>query len=123
MFLLRRERADVLKRRGSEAEASEEELRPESEEEFDHLTVDEAEQSAVRRETVTIRMEGEIRPEVWNRLGTRLVPRLRAGIAELRLGVRFTVAVDAAVAASTERDIRQILDDLGLSDRITVAVE
>ncbi len=123
VFLLRRERADVLKRRGSEAEASEEELRPESEEEFDHLTVDEAEQSAVRRETVTIRMEGEIRPEVWNRLGTRLVPRLRAGIAELRLGVRFTVAVDAAVAASTERDIRQILDDLGLSDRITVAVE
>lgn len=75
--------------------------------------------SAARR---TVRVSGIVPPEVWNRLGTRLIPKLKSG-SDLRLGINATFSVDAATAASHQKDIEQALHDLGLSEQVDVDVE
>lgn len=69
--------------------------------------------------TKTFRIVGKVTPEVWNHLGTKILPKLRAG-TDLQVGVDFSVTVESAVAKTFESDIRQILDDLGLADRIRI---
>jgi hypothetical protein len=56
---------------------------------------------------------------MWNRLGTRLIPKLRSG-NELKAEVSFSVAMDSKTVASFESELRQILDDLGLTDRVRI---
>jgi hypothetical protein len=68
-------------------------------------------------QTRTIRLVGSVPPEVWNRLGTKVLPKLRSG-SDLRVGVDFSVTVDRNVAGSLTSDLRQILDDLGLADKV-----
>ncbi len=67
----------------------------------------------------TLRLVGSVPPEIWNRLGRSVLPRLRSG-AGLRIGVEFSVTVSAEVAASLATDLRQILQDLGLSDQVRI---
>jgi hypothetical protein len=61
-------------------------------------------------------------PEVWNRLGARLLPKLRSG-TELKVDVEFVVKVDGALAVHLERDLRQILDDLGLAGSVRTELQ
>lgn len=70
----------------------------------------------------TLRVSGSVPPEVWNRLGTRLIPKLKSGV-DLRLGIDATVTVDSAAASSVMKDLEQALTDLGLSDRLDVDLE
>ena len=70
-------------------------------------------------ETKTLRLVGTIPREVWNRLGTRLLPKLQAG-SNLQIGVDFSVSVKADLAGSMEGELRQILDDLGLAGKVEV---
>ena len=70
----------------------------------------------------TFHLVGTVPPEVWNRLGTKLLPKLRAG-TELRVGVDFSVTVGSDVSASLISDLRQILDDLGLGERVEIREE
>jgi len=65
------------------------------------------------------RICGDVPPEVWNRLGTKVLPKLRSG-SELRIGIEFSVTVETGVAPSFQTDLKQILDDLGLADRVRV---
>ena len=65
----------------------------------------------------TYRIVGNITPEVWNRLGTRILPKLRAG-TDLQVGINFAVTVESDAAKTFESDIRQILDDLGLAEKV-----
>jgi len=65
-------------------------------------------------EVKTFRVLGTLPPEVWNRLGTKLIPKLKSG-TELQVRVNFVVKVDGASAAQLESDLRQVLDDLGLA--------
>ena len=58
-------------------------------------------------------------PEIWNRLGTKVLPKLRSG-SELKIGIEFSVTVETGVAQSFQTDLKQILDDLGLADRVRV---
>jgi hypothetical protein len=58
--------------------------------------------------TKTLRLVGTIPPEVWNRLGTKILPKLRAG-SDLRIGLEFTVTVKADTAGSLEAELQQIL--------------
>lgn len=67
----------------------------------------------------TIRLTGTVPPEVWNRLGTKILPKLRSG-ENLEIGLNFTVTVTNDVAANLEADLRQILDDLGLSEKVRI---
>ena len=43
----------------------------------------------------SFRIPGDIPPEIWNRLGTRILPRLRSG-RDLKVGVMFELTDDAA---------------------------
>ena len=67
----------------------------------------------------TLRLSGTVPPEVWNRLGTRVLPKLRSG-DDLSVGIEFSVGVNSQSAQNMEAELKQILDDLGLGDRVRV---
>jgi hypothetical protein len=70
-------------------------------------------------QTKTIRLCGTLPPELWNRLGTKILPKLRSG-ADLSVGVDFSVSVKTDAAQSLEAELRQILDDLGLTGQFRI---
>ena len=67
----------------------------------------------------TLRISGAVPPEMWNRLGTMVLPKLRSG-AELGIHIDITVDLGATSAGATEAELRRILKDLGLEDRVRV---
>jgi hypothetical protein len=67
----------------------------------------------------TLRVVGSVPPEVWNRLGTRILPKLRSG-ADLKIGVEFSVTISAASAGNLVTELRQLLRELGLGDAVKV---
>ncbi|HEY6366833.1 MAG TPA: hypothetical protein VI585_18800 [Candidatus Binatia bacterium] len=67
----------------------------------------------------TLRLSGTLPPEVWNRLGTKLITKLRSG-NDLKIDVGFSVSIDAKLAGNFESELRQILEDLGLADKIRI---
>ena len=69
--------------------------------------------------TKTLRLVGTVPPEVWNRLGTKIIPKLRAG-TDLKVGVEFSVTVQVESAAALASELRQVLQDLGLADTVRV---
>ena len=68
---------------------------------------------------ITLRLSGAVPPESWNRFGTRVLPKLRAG-GDLSMKVECSVRVQAMLAGSMETDLQQILADLGLGDQVRV---
>ena len=70
----------------------------------------------------SLRIHGDIPPEVWNRVGTRLLPKLRAG-HDLKVGVALELTADGPATDALLADVRQILDDLQLAERIRIDVE
>jgi hypothetical protein len=72
--------------------------------------------------TRRIRLQGSIPPEIWNRIGNKLLPKLNAN-QKLEISVGFSVEVEAGTAEHLLADIRQILADLALSDRVQVKSE
>jgi hypothetical protein len=62
---------------------------------------------------------GAVPPEVWNRLGTKILPKLRSG-SELRIGLEFSVTVSADSATGLANELRQVLQELGLADAVKV---
>jgi hypothetical protein len=69
--------------------------------------------------TKTLRLLGKVPPEVWNRLGTKILPKLRTGL-ELKIGLEFSVTVPADTADGLAADLRQILQELGLGEAVRV---
>jgi hypothetical protein len=67
----------------------------------------------------TLRITGTIPPEIWNRLGTKLLPKLKAG-SELRIGLDFTVGLDTDAATALQLELKQIFEDLNLAERLQV---
>ena len=70
-------------------------------------------------QTKTLRLVGTIPHEIWNRLGTKIIPKLKSG-SDLKIGVDFSVTINAESARSIESDLRQIIEDLGLRDKIQI---
>jgi hypothetical protein len=64
--------------------------------------------------TKVLRIHGDVPPEIWNRLGTRILPKLRSG-TDLKIGIDFSVTIDRQLERTFEADLKQILEDLGLS--------
>lgn len=62
---------------------------------------------------------GDVPPETWNRLGTKLIPKLRSA-QNLKVGVEFTVTLPADTSKNLISEINQILDDLGLRDKVRI---
>ena len=69
-----------------------------------------------------LRIQGDIPPEIWNRLGTRLLPKLRSG-RDLKVAVTFELSADSADADPLLADLRQILEDLQLGERVRIDVD
>jgi hypothetical protein len=69
--------------------------------------------------TTSVRVSGGIPPELWNRLGTRMLPKLRSG-NNLSIQVSFEVSVGTESVADLRSELRQILTDLGLDGSATV---
>lgn len=67
----------------------------------------------------TVRLVGTVPPEVWNRLGTKVLPKLRSG-SELKVSVDFTVAVPAERAGALVVELKQVLEELGLNQAVRV---
>jgi hypothetical protein len=73
-------------------------------------------------QTRTLRLVGTVPPEIWNRLGTKIIPKLKSG-SDLKIGVDFTVTINAESMRNMESDLRQILEDLGLKGKISIEQE
>jgi hypothetical protein len=71
------------------------------------------------KKTKTLRVSGDVPAELWNRLGVKILPKLKSG-TELRIGVDFTVNVDAGAAQRLASELKQILEDLELGRRLRV---
>jgi hypothetical protein len=67
----------------------------------------------------TIHITGAIPLEVWNKLGTKLLPKLKAG-SGLRLGLDFSAEIDSDAAAALLVELRQVLADLNLSQQVRI---
>jgi hypothetical protein len=68
---------------------------------------------------VTFRIAGDVPPEVWNRLGTRLVTKLRTGSAA-RFGISLEATVEDSASQALEMELKQIIQDLGLAADLSV---
>lgn len=66
-----------------------------------------------------LRLFGEIPPETWNRLGTKLVPKLRSG-QDLKLQVQFVVNVWAEASRGLINELKLALQELGIADKIEI---
>lgn len=111
--LLSKKRADSLKKGEApdpqplpEAKRTETEVRRERE-------------KAPVAEARQVRIVGTIPPEVWNRLGTKLLPKLKNS-KSLRLGLEFVVELDGAAAEHLVGELRQVIEDLGLTQQIRI---
>jgi hypothetical protein len=67
----------------------------------------------------TLRLVGTIPPEVWNRLGTKVLPKLRTG-NDLRVDVDLSVSLNTELVQSMVSELHQILQDLDLEDRLRI---
>jgi len=70
-------------------------------------------------ETKKIRIVGAVPSELWNRLGTKILPKLRSG-SDLKVLVDFSVTVNADSVATLTSELRQVLQELGLADSVNV---
>ena len=122
VFLLTKSKAKALKAAAA-LPAKPEKKEPEQVEKAEPATEEHTETETPKPEpkptTRTFHLTGTIPSEVWNRLGMKLISKLRAG-ADLRVGVTFSVTFDAQAAKSVEAEIRQVLQDLGLEDAIKI---
>ena len=72
--------------------------------------------------TATLRLAGTVPPEAWNRIGFKILTKMKSGI-DLQAGVDLSVTVDRGRAAEMVRELRLAVDDLGLKDRLRVGRE
>ena len=67
--------------------------------------------------TKAFRIHGDVPPEIWNRFGTKILPKLRSG-TDLKIGIDFSVTIDRQLERTFEADLKQIFEDLGLTGRV-----
>ncbi|MXX86607.1 MAG: ATP-binding protein [Acidobacteria bacterium] len=121
VFLLTREKARELRTppEGSTPHEPDSPDDPNGEREREPKLTPDAEPIPAATKT-TLRLAGTVPPEVWNRLGTRVLPKLRSG-DDVNAGIELSVTVDSQSAATLETELRQILEDLSLSERVTIS--
>jgi len=67
----------------------------------------------------TLRLAGTVPSELWNRLGTKVLPKLRS-CDDLRIEVGFSVSAPAEALPALEAELKQALEDLGIGDRVEI---
>ena len=119
VFLLTRERATQLRTEPSPHPPEPEPPMPEPRPGENQLVLDPDHPGASR---TTLRITGTIPPETWNRFGSRVLSRLRAG-DDLQVSVELEVTADAALAGTIETEVKRAVDELMLDDRLQVERE
>ena len=122
VFLIVRAKAQELTAAEAEDERADQREKDDDAGDDEGLTIRDAEGEGEGEEgpaQATIRVAGSVPPEVWNRLGTRLLPKLRSG-DRLDTRVDFLMDVKADRAGSLVAEIEQIVDDLGIGERLRV---
>lgn len=71
-------------------------------------------------ENIRLRVSGPIPWELWNKLGTRLLPKLRSADQNLSLNLDASLTVPSRDVAQLETDLRQALRDLGLEGLVRI---
>ena len=69
---------------------------------------------------VTLRLAGVVPPEQWNRLGTRIISKLRSKDVAVSFGIDFIVTLDEALAETMRTELLQALRDLGLANEVRI---
>ena len=69
--------------------------------------------------TTPVRVAGQLTPELWNRLGTKVLPKLRTQ-PDFAIEVAMSATVDSAAANDLKSDLKQIIADLGLEETLKV---
>lgn len=69
---------------------------------------------------VVVRVSGNVPVELWNRIGTRLVPKLRGSLKELRVHAVFEGQLDPGQWATLAAELRRVVEELGLSDSLRI---
>lgn len=67
----------------------------------------------------TLRLVGAVPPETWNRIGIKVLPKMRSG-SDLSARIELSVTVDSERARDMESELRQILEDMDLGGRVNV---
>ncbi len=78
---------------------------------------DDTTDTPVTGQKATLRLKGTVPPELWNRLGTKVLPKLRSA-EDLSVSVEFSVSVDAGQSQGFQLELQQALDDLKLTDQV-----
>jgi len=65
-------------------------------------------------------LRGSIPPEQWNKLGTKLLPKLRSSGQDLSLGLDASLTVRSRDLSHVEAELRQALRDLGLEGLVRI---
>ena len=84
-----------------------------------NVSPDDTSDSPVAGQKATLRLKGTVPPELWNRLGTKVLPKLRSA-EDLSVSVEFSVSVDAGQSQGFQLELQQALDDLKLTDQVHV---
>jgi hypothetical protein len=72
-------------------------------------------------EIVRLALRGDVPPELWNKVGTKLIPKLRTSGQGLSLTLEASLDVPAKDLSHVESDLRQALRDLGLEGSVQIA--
>ena len=68
-------------------------------------------------------LAGAIPPELWNKVGIRIIPKLRSAQSEPRLAVNFGLEIKGDQAAHLLHDLQRALVDLGLSAQVAIVLK
>jgi hypothetical protein len=69
-----------------------------------------------------LRVSGEVPPEAWNRIGNKLIPKLRS-TANLQVRIDVVGTVEQANGSAFVEEVAQIIQDLGLQAKLSTQTE
>lgn len=72
--------------------------------------------------TSQLQINGTIPPEIWNRFGNRILPKVR-NTENLSIGVTITVSGSSEEMLRLQAELRQAVKDLGLEGQVEIKVE
>jgi hypothetical protein len=123
VFLLRKERAKALQQAPGESVATPAPptlfpVEPDRND-TDGEGTQPSPEPAPASKSLVFKISGSVPAESWNRFGSKLLPKLRTG-DHVQARVELSCRIDSSGATNLETDVRQLLDDLGLSGQFSI---
>ena len=78
--------------------------------------------TAAGRNTCVLTLSGDIPSELWNRFGTKVIPKHK-GHGELSSRVELRITLEREEASALAADLKQALTDLGVATALKLSVE